>query len=632
MHVAEGADFGWRLMHGARCCRPDFARGAVAGELPGKCRRCSRPAAARPPGCSSTTTPAARTVPRPALLPGRVPQAGPGVQDRAGRSRRSRSRNEFEFLKSDDPLFRPCQMVTGPDGAIYVVRLAHRLRRRRQALRRRHPRPHLPHHAGPAPKTARRSRCRGMDSWAKILKLPDDKLVETLGRPGPDRPRRGPQGTGPPRAEGARPRADEVRLRQVRRRRPARRASACCRRTGTPDVEDLFRLLLNDDSADVRRLAVDALGLNAKPKDADARGAARGARRPTPGRAPGRGAGARPARRRRGRRARSSTPGRPTTARDVFLKDAYVRGDRTARQAGHRRAARRSPTSGDKRTSTGRRQRSSRSAPKPAADAMPELLGEPARQRRPSARRWSGRTRTTSSTRRSRSTRSPTYLAAHPDEPAACSRAAVEVFAASRTGSTSPKATSYVLGLLDSRRTPRRPARGDPGDRGRPADGAPRRSCSHCSPTPTRPAGERAAVVKALRVLNDKAGRRPSRRRAARRAGPGGAEGRSRCARSPRSTPCRPHGRREAARPAGPGPARPRRSPCSARTKPGAKLIGERFVAEEAAARPLPAGHRGAQEVHADDPAIAKLHGRRAQGRAAALARPGADREDPQAR
>ena len=28
--------------------------------------------------------------------------------------------HEFEFMKSDDPLFRPCQMVTGPDGAIYV--------------------------------------------------------------------------------------------------------------------------------------------------------------------------------------------------------------------------------------------------------------------------------------------------------------------------------------------------------------------------------------------------------------------------------------------------------------------------------------------------------------------------------
>ena len=24
-------------------------------------------------------------------------------------------------MKSDDPLFRPCQMVVGPDGAVYVV-------------------------------------------------------------------------------------------------------------------------------------------------------------------------------------------------------------------------------------------------------------------------------------------------------------------------------------------------------------------------------------------------------------------------------------------------------------------------------------------------------------------------------
>ena len=36
MHVAEGVDFGWRLLPGARCCRPDNARGAIAGELPGK--------------------------------------------------------------------------------------------------------------------------------------------------------------------------------------------------------------------------------------------------------------------------------------------------------------------------------------------------------------------------------------------------------------------------------------------------------------------------------------------------------------------------------------------------------------------------------------------------------------------
>lgn len=40
VHVAEGVDYGWRLKIGARCCTPDFLRGAVAGELPGSCRRC----------------------------------------------------------------------------------------------------------------------------------------------------------------------------------------------------------------------------------------------------------------------------------------------------------------------------------------------------------------------------------------------------------------------------------------------------------------------------------------------------------------------------------------------------------------------------------------------------------------
>src|SRR6202008_4489833 len=36
MHIPEGADFGWRLFLGARCCRPDPVRGAAFGELPGK--------------------------------------------------------------------------------------------------------------------------------------------------------------------------------------------------------------------------------------------------------------------------------------------------------------------------------------------------------------------------------------------------------------------------------------------------------------------------------------------------------------------------------------------------------------------------------------------------------------------
>ncbi len=36
MHLLEGADYGWRLEMGAKCCRTDFARGAVFGERPGK--------------------------------------------------------------------------------------------------------------------------------------------------------------------------------------------------------------------------------------------------------------------------------------------------------------------------------------------------------------------------------------------------------------------------------------------------------------------------------------------------------------------------------------------------------------------------------------------------------------------
>src|SRR5947199_8664075 len=36
MHVAEEADFGWRLRGGARCCVPDHLRGAAYGELPGR--------------------------------------------------------------------------------------------------------------------------------------------------------------------------------------------------------------------------------------------------------------------------------------------------------------------------------------------------------------------------------------------------------------------------------------------------------------------------------------------------------------------------------------------------------------------------------------------------------------------
>jgi quinoprotein glucose dehydrogenase len=120
VHVAEDVDYGWRLLEGARCCRPDHTRGAVAGELPGKL----------PPMLKTGRgSPAGVLLYHDTQLPEqyRGLMYYPDVFRRVVRAYKMASAgssfaitHEFEFLKSDDPLFRPCQMVTGPDGAIYV--------------------------------------------------------------------------------------------------------------------------------------------------------------------------------------------------------------------------------------------------------------------------------------------------------------------------------------------------------------------------------------------------------------------------------------------------------------------------------------------------------------------------------
>jgi len=120
MHMPEGVDYGWRLKSGARCCRPDMLRGVVAGELPGKV----------PPMLKTGRgSPAGVLIYNDTRLPEhyRWLMLYPDVfrkNVRAYKIEESGSTfaitHEFELLKADDPLFRPCQMVTGPDGAIYV--------------------------------------------------------------------------------------------------------------------------------------------------------------------------------------------------------------------------------------------------------------------------------------------------------------------------------------------------------------------------------------------------------------------------------------------------------------------------------------------------------------------------------
>ncbi|MGL6097600.1 MAG: PVC-type heme-binding CxxCH protein, partial [Fimbriiglobus sp.] len=266
VHVAEGVDYGWRLKVGARCCRPDVTRAAVAGELPGKLP---------PMRKTGRGSPAGVLIYHDTRLPEKYRglMYYPDVFRRVVRAYSLRPNgasfeipHEFEFLKSEDPLFRPCQMVTGPDGAIYVCDWrtdsggagklwgdgSHgRIYRLRW----------VGTDATPA------IPLRGLDSWATLLKLPTDELVGKLAAPDL---------------------TDRVEARkELVRRGPAARDAVlkafvsgtlepAARLTGlgvldalwTPEVEDLFRLLLNDRSADVRRLAAEALGRNAKPKDA----------------------------------------------------------------------------------------------------------------------------------------------------------------------------------------------------------------------------------------------------------------------------------------------------------------------------------------------------------------------------
>ncbi len=121
VHVGEDIDYGWRLKEGARCCQPDHTRGAVAGERPGKIAPMLKTGRGSPAGVlfyDDTQLPAQyqhlmyypdvfrRLVRAYTIEPN---GASFGVT------------HEFEFLKApDDPLFRPCHAVIGPDGALYI--------------------------------------------------------------------------------------------------------------------------------------------------------------------------------------------------------------------------------------------------------------------------------------------------------------------------------------------------------------------------------------------------------------------------------------------------------------------------------------------------------------------------------
>jgi hypothetical protein len=254
MHVPEGADYGWRLKAGARCCEADPMRAGGAGALPPMLKIDG----------SATGVFIYNDTRFPENYRGLLiqPDASHGVIH-AYKVRPHGATFEvaekFDFLKSDDPLFRPHQVVAGPDGSIYVVD------RRTKSDRSEHGRIYRLTWAGTKDQPALPP--REMDARAKIARLDDDDLIKALiANESGDAPRleliR--------RGEKEHPALLKL-LKDAEQPDEARIAAlSALESTWNSDLQAvLITFLTKESSADLRRLAADALGLNAAKGDED---------------------------------------------------------------------------------------------------------------------------------------------------------------------------------------------------------------------------------------------------------------------------------------------------------------------------------------------------------------------------
>jgi putative membrane-bound dehydrogenase-like protein len=178
MHVPEAADFGWRI---DRSGRPDLVRCAAFGELPGKLPPLLKTGSGSPAGLliyNDTRLPEEYRgllfypdANRRLIRAYKVEQTGASFK--AG--------EEFEFLTAPkDALFRPCGMVVGPDGALYIL-LDRRTRSHegdKLGATGNHGRIYRVSWTGTKDQPA--LPLRAMDSWSKIAGLEDKELIETL--------------------------------------------------------------------------------------------------------------------------------------------------------------------------------------------------------------------------------------------------------------------------------------------------------------------------------------------------------------------------------------------------------------------------------------------------------------------
>lgn len=191
----------------------------------------------------------------------------------------------FDLLKSEDPLFRPCQAITGPDGAIYVCDWrTDSTGSAKYAGDGKHGRIYRLRWSGTEGEAE--LPLRGMDSWAKIVKLGDAELLAALGREeqsdrqvaSREAARRGAKLRPALIRMVVWPYLDEKQLdegmgKELVKEEPNARARlaalSALEMIWDDSVREALLKIVRDPEPPVRRLAFEALGRNCKPGDRD---------------------------------------------------------------------------------------------------------------------------------------------------------------------------------------------------------------------------------------------------------------------------------------------------------------------------------------------------------------------------
>lgn len=166
LHVADAADYGYRLAFGAKNAKPDPDRASAYGERPGTLAPLLKTGRGEPAGLF-------------AYHDTRLPEAYRGLllypdpHDRTVRAYRVepsgstfRATEEFSFLAGGDE-FRPVGVTAGPDGALYVLERSGKLWQMTWK--------------GTTDEEGLKP--RDWNSWAKVAKLDETDLIKTLADP-----------------------------------------------------------------------------------------------------------------------------------------------------------------------------------------------------------------------------------------------------------------------------------------------------------------------------------------------------------------------------------------------------------------------------------------------------------------